>query len=333
MNEKVLVLGNGVDWCEVSLKGLLKKYDVKLINRKIPVKGKMKSKIARVFFSYRLNKVINMPFKFLFYKDIKNEILNFDNKNDTLAILIYDHNVFGGESSFIKFLRMHFSNIKIAYIFTNIAKFTAANEKNYIDKLNDWYDTVFAFDPKDALKYGFNYSPLIYDADPSYSKEKTESTGNLAFYVGQAKDRLDGLLGVYKRLKELNIDSDFHIANVESGKQKFEDAIVYNQFMTYEDCVRHIQKATCLVDVIQGDSTGLTIKNCEAICYNKKLITTNKNITKYPFYDPRFIRVIEKPEDIDLAFFKDNRDVEYSKEGSAYFSADTFWDKLWGELS
>lgn len=330
--KKLIILGNGTDWCEKALSGFDKYDNVYIYRQKLPISGEFLNKVARIHFSTTINRYIKLPFKSIWYNKIEKLIDLKKLSKEELCILVYDRNKLGAEESFIKYIKRKYPNVKLAYIFTNIVKHTAATESDYIDKLNDWYDAVFAFDPEDALKYGFSYSPLIYDADLFYSKGKTESASNLVFYVGQAKDRLDGLLGVYRRMKELNIDSDFHITNVEAGQQEFVDAIVYNQFMTYEDCVRHIQKATCLVDIIQGDSTGLTIKNCEAICYNKKLITTNRHIKEYPFYDPRYIRVIEKPEDIDLAFFNNNIDVEYSKEGAAYFSADIFWDKLWGEL-
>ena len=237
--------------------------------------------------------------------------------------------MFGGEKTFLKYLKKHFKNIKLAYIFTNIVNYTAAKEKKYLDKLNSWYDIVFAFDPKDAEKYNFEYSPLIYDADNWYNKIDTESKDNLVFYVGQAKDRLEVLLKSYERLKKIGVKCDFHIANVPDGNKKYENEIVYNKFMSYNDVVNCIKKATCLIDIIQGDSTGLTIKTCEAVCYDKKLITTNKHVKEYPFYNPRYIRVMESINDIDLDFFNENTNVHYSKEEKDYFSADSFLEKLW----
>ena len=154
----------------------------------------------------------------------------------------------------------------------------------------------------------------------------------MVFYVGQAKDRLPGLLSCFEKLKQLGIKTDFHIANVKEEDIKYSDEIIYNKFMTYAECVDSIQKATCLIDVIQGESTGLTIKTCEAVCYDKKLITTNKHVVEYPFYDPRYIRVVESPDDIDESFFIENRDVHYSEEGKAYFSADSFLKRVEDEL-
>lgn len=325
--KKLFILGNGNDWCEISLQGLLKHSNIYLTNRKVPVNGKLKNRIAKIYFSYRLNKRIKMPFKSLWYSDIMKYIKKNSNYNDSISVLIYDHNVFGGEPSFINHLRKNIENVKIYYIFTNIVKYTSASEKKYVDKLNIWYDKVFAFDKLDAIKYNFEYSPLIYDAKPNNTKETINEDS--VFYVGQAKDRLEMLLKSYEKLKKIGIKCDFHIANVDENKKKYEEEIIYNQFMTYKDAITSIKNATCLIDIIQGDSTGLTIKTCEAICYDKKLITTNKHVKEYPFYNPKYIKIIESEEDIDINFFNENKEVHYTKQDKEYFSGESFLKRIW----
>lgn len=333
MLNNYIVLGNGEKWCEKSLYLLEKKDRVLFINKRIPIEGKVKNKIGKYYLSYTLNKYLRMPLKEVWYKDVYCVVKSFYHEGN-LIIIIFDHNVFGAEPSFIQYMKRKFAytNIKFVYIFTNIVKYTSAMERDYVYKLTSWYDVVFAFDPIDAKKYNFAYSPLIYDADPNYKKEVMQSEENRVFYVGQAKDRLDTLVACFEKLKQLGIKTDFHIANVSSEDFRYADEIIYNKFMTYDEAVKAIQRATCLIDVIQGESTGLTIKTCEAVCYDKKLLTTNKHVVEYPFYDPRYIRVIESPEDIDEAFFTENTEVHYSEEGKSYFSANTFLKRLEKEL-
>ena len=329
---KLYVLGNHVDWCEISLQRLIAHRNVVFFNGLFPINGATCSKLCKLTFSRKLNSYIPVPLKrFWFSLMAKNLGIDSDERNE-VWVLVYDHNILGENSKWISFLKDKYPNIKAAYIFTNIAKLSRASELGYLEQLNSWYDVVFAFDPEDAKKYGFSYSPLIYDADPNYKKEEKESKENLVFYVGQAKDRLPGLLSCFEKLKQLGIKTDFHIANVKEEDIKYSDEIIYNKFMTYTECVDSIQKATCLIDVIQCESTGLTIKTCEAVCYDKKLITTNKHVVEYPFYDSRYIRVVESPDDIDESFFNENRDVHYSKEGKAYFSAESFLKRVEDEL-
>lgn len=331
--EKLVIFGNGTDWCEKSLAGLLKHDNVLLINEKIIVNGKILNKLANIHYSTRINRVLQLPFKSIWFKWFDNYINTRLPINGNSVLLFYDRNRFAYEDKFLMYLRKKYPGIKLVYIFTNIVKYTAATELKYLDKLNKWYDVVFAFDLVDAKKYQFSYSPLIYDADPTYDKNTKESKDNLVFYVGQAKDRLPGLLSCFEKLKKLRIATDFHIVNVNEEDIKYSNEIIYNKFMSYDECVDSIQQSTCLIDVIQGDSTGLTIKTCEAVCYDKKLITTNRHVKEYPFYDPRYIRIVEVPDDIDESFFTENRNVRYSEEGKKYFSADRFLERLEKELT
>lgn len=330
--KRLVILGNGTDWCEKSLAQFQIYENVGVLNYRFPINGALKTKIARVHFSEKINKHFQLPLKNLWYGSFLQVLDLKEQKSEQVCLLIYDHNKLGGEHSFLEYTRKINPNIKICYIFTNIIRYSAAESKGYVDKLNEWYDAVFAFDPEDAVKYGFSYSPLIYDAEPDYNKCEKESEENLVFYVGQAKDRLEMLLSCHEKIRQLGIACDFHIANVPEDKITDAPGIVFNQFMTYENAVQSIQKSTCLLDAIQGNSTGLTIKVCEAVCYNKKLITTNQHVKDYPFYDPRYIRVIESTDDIDEAFFTENRDVQYPESGRAYFSADGFWTRLWETL-
>lgn len=322
------VFGNGYSWCTKSIFSLIKRRNAFYIEDFFTL-------IPRMTFLDKIclyDKLSNsyLPFRILTYKKIETALDLNDNQN--ICFIIYDKNKLGNQHWFFDYLRRKYSNISFVYVFTNICNITRASGLGYLDKLNDWYDVVFAFDPEDAKKYGFSYSPLIYDADPNYKREEKESKEDLVFYVGQAKDRLPGLLSCFEKLKQLGIKTDFHIANVKEEDIKYSDEIIYNKFMTYAECVDSIQKATCLIDVIQGESTGLTIKTCEAVCYDKKLITTNKHVVEYPFYDPRYIRVVESPDDIDESFFTENKDVHYSEEGKRYFSADSFLERLHNEL-
>lgn len=329
----IVFLGNGTDWCEMSLMGFRNNPNVSIINDKIIIRGKVAAKLVNAHYSHRINTKIELPLKSIWYRGFDAYINKRHKLTDNTIVAFYDRNRFAYDKKFLQYLRKRHPGIKLVYIFTNIVKYTAAMDLGYLYNLRDWYDVVFAFDPMDAGKYGFAYSPLIYDADLNYRKENIESKEPLVFYVGQAKDRLSGLLSYYEKLKALGISCDFHIANVKEMDIRHADEIVYNKFMTYQECVDSIQKATCLIDVIQGDSSGLTIKTCEAVCYDKKLITTNKHVIEYPFYDPRYIRVVESPDDINIQFLTENVDVHYSEEGKKYFSAETFLQRLENELN
>ena len=327
MKEKIIILGNGQDWCEKSLADVKKMKNVELINSKFLYNfNKFFELLIRIHFSYKLNKIVNLPFKSIWFKSITKDIDKMSNENT--IFVIYDRNILANNTKFLKYLRNKYKNCKLVYMFTNIANISGASDNNFVLKLNEYYDIVYAFDPEDAKKYNFKYSPLLYSANPINEQEK-----NKVFYVGRAKDRYEMLINTYEKLKQLNIDRDFYIYGVTDKEQKYTDEIKYNKYISYEECLKNIQQSSCLIDIIQGNSTGFTIKTCEAIYYDKLLITTNQNVKNTPFYDERYILVINSAEDITEDFFKNVGNVKYSEKGKKYFSIDRYLTNLYKDLN
>lgn len=326
MKNKIVVLGNGQDWCEKSLTDLRKMENTKIINSKYLCDfNKILSFIIKIHFSYKLNKIINLPFKSIWVNSV---LKNIDEKNsENIIFIIYDRSFLSNNEKFLKKLRKKYINCKLVYMFTNIVNISGANDNNFVSKLNQYYDVVYAFDPKDAKKYNFKYSPLLYSINPINVEEKKQ-----VFYVGRAKDRYSMLLQVYEKIKQLNIDRKFYIFSVPKEEQRYQNDIQYNKYISYDECLSNIQQSNCLIDIIQGDSCGFTIKTCEAIYYDKLLITTNENVKNAPFYDERYVLVIKSAEDITKDFFDNAGKVKYSDEGKAYFSIDTYLKNLYKDL-
>lgn len=326
MKEKIVILGNGQDWCEKSLTDFKKMENVKIINSKYLCNfNKILSYFIRIHFSYKLNKIVKLPFKSIWFKSI---IKNIGETNDeNIIFIIYDRSFLANSEEFLRYLRKKYKNCKLVYMFTNIVNISGAGDKKFVSKLNQYYDIVYAFDPEDAKKYNFRYSPLIYSLNPMNVKEK-----NQVFYVGRSKDRYSMLIQAYEKIKQLNIDRNFYIFGVPEKDQKYTDEIQYNKYISYDECLKNIQQANCLIDIIQGNSCGFTIKTCEAVYYDKLLITTNENVKNAPFYDERYILVINSAEDITKDFFNNVEKVKYSKEGKAYFSVDTYLKNLYKDL-
>lgn len=324
--KKYVFLGNKLEWWKPCLADCLDYENARLVNDFILLpRHSIRYYLARIHFSERINKVISLPLKKLWYRSFCKYLEL--NHADDFTIIIYDWNLMGRDECFLKFLKENYRNVNLVYVFTNIVAKSGALNYKFLKKLKRFFDIVFAFDPDDAKRYGFSYTPLVYSKKLVRNKRKV----NDVFYVGRAKDRKNELLAVYERLKNLGLKTDFYIAETDDT-QRFKEEIHYNELLTYEECIVKISKAECIVDVIQGNSAGLTIKVCEAIYHNKKLITTNQHLREYPFYDGRYMLIIQKPEDITLEFFENNKNVQYDQKGIDYFSLNSFFDRIDKEL-
>lgn len=321
---KYIILGNGNDWCELSFYGIENRNDIVFFNSKLPLDmNKISSKLARYYFSNTLNKRVKLPFKKLWYKKFYNN-LGLDS-NSEQVLIIYDKNMLAYNWDFLSRVKSVYPKIKLVYAFTNVVKFSGAILNDCVEKLNDYYDVVLAFDPIDSKKYNFDYSPLVCNTNLKYCHGEIKQQ---VFYVGTAKDRLHELKAVCRRLDELGISYDFNITEVPEDEIDNSLNITYNKRKSYLDVLDHISSSGCILDVIQGESSGLTLKTCEAVCYDKKLITTNKHIVEYPFYKKEYVLIIETANDITSDFLRNYEDVHYSTEDKAIFSTDAFLSRI-----
>ncbi len=281
MNRKYIILGNNYGWCKFTHAIAERTDNVKYFDEYLPVRGSLRKKLVHIHYSNTFNKHFNLPLKKIWY-DHFYKVLGLCDDSD-IVLIIYDNNKLCNDVAFLEAVRRRFPKIVLVYMFTNIVAKSRAIENDFVSKLNKYYDMVFAFDRVDSDKYNFYYSPLVYSPDISVRSNPASQGYDSVFYIGNAKDRVDMLHSAYKRLKALGLKCDFHIVGVPQEKQLSEESIIYNESLPYDDVLNHIQNASCLLDVIQGDSTGLTIKVCEAVYFNKKLITTNKDVINYVF--------------------------------------------------
>lgn len=64
--------------------------------------------------------------------------------------------------------------------------------------------------------------------------------------------------------------------------------------LDYEDVLDYVSQTNCIIEIVQNDTAGPTMRYSEAVFYNKKLLTNNKNIVNFPFYNSNYMKVFEK---------------------------------------
>ena len=84
-----------------------------------------------------------------------------------------------------------------------------------------------------------------------------------------------------------------------------------NRKISYWQVLECVQGANCILEVLQEGQEAQSIRYFEAVVYNKKLLTTNRHLSELPFYDGRYMKYFEKPEDIDPAWVKEEEKIDY----------------------
>ena len=153
--------------------------------------------------------------------------------------------------------------------------------------LNGVFDTIFSFDKKDIATYGFKET-----SNYIYLPKKTEETPNTfdAVYVGSCDDRFPELLDLAKDLKAKNINYKFKII----GKPKHINPLskLHSNFIDFDNTklnqaqlLDFYSSSKVIIDLIRDKQTGLSFRFFEALALNKKIITNNKNVENYNFYN------------------------------------------------
>lgn len=213
---------------------------------------------------------------------------------------------------FIDFIRCNNPNIKLIYYTYDSFK----NNSNGLQILN-YFDRKYTFDNEDAKNYKIFFRPLFYAEDyrKLYSKEAVFKN-DLAFIGTAHSDRYliserlrkwcgenglimfafyfspSRLLFKYKKLT----DSKF---------RTFDFKKISFQSLSHTEIIELYESSRAVLDINHPDQKGLTMRTFETLGAGRKLITTNPEVVKYPFFDSQNIYVIDRNVKVlDLDFFK-----------------------------
>lgn len=160
------------------------------------------------------------------------------------------------------------------------------NKKDYFEKIKNLGFEIRTFDPDDAEKYGFVYMNQFYRMDGP--KIATEDNEYDFYFIGFKKNR-GHIIDYFKK-------------HLSAYKIYFKIVDFPKEMIPYKSNVEYAKKSKCLVEILNGTQIGLTLRPLEALALGKKLITNNKLISTYDFYNPNNIFIIgERPwSELDL---------------------------------
>lgn len=158
------------------------------------------------------------------------------------------------------------------------------------DKIT-YFDEIYSFDKNDCEKYQFKFiTNFIY-----IPKEEIKPNFDLKVFTIQSKsqDRMHTINKIANELDRLSIKNyEFHIYGKPSNNAN-KNIIFFNERISFDFFKNKMKNAEILLDLVRKGQNGLSFRIFEAMALQKKLITTNKNITRYDFYNPNNILVID----------------------------------------
>ena len=294
------------------------KENIAFINTTRNINSILLKALRKIHLSKKVNKIIDLPFKHIWgstFDDIINDT------NVEYYVVFMAPAIFPMDPSYLLELQKKYKVHYILYFADHVASYWSAYALKCLSVLK--FDYIFTFDNDDAVKY--NYIHYIFPYKMPLDNICKEVNYDL-YFIGGNKNRLNNLHRLYGFLKSRGVLMNFRIVDVSTKEQKYKSEIKYNERIKYPEVVEEVKKSNCILDIPTEGQSGVSIRYYEAVCYNKKLLTKNKNIVNMPFYDPRYMKVFENPEDIDIEWVKRREEIDYHYDGC--FSPTHFIDKI-----
>ena len=179
----------------------------------------------------------------------------------------------------------------------NIVRSSSINEVKALQNLGV---EVYTFDKQDCEKYGLKYNPQMYPFD--IDKVKDVNIKYQCYFCAADKERINDLIELKRYLDKNNISYKFRVLLKKHKKYNFNKNEVSNiifmqKSIQYNQILEELQSANCIVEIVQKGQIGFTWRVHESLFYDKKLITNNKTLKEYEFYNPSNIFIIDNNYD------------------------------------
>lgn len=161
----------------------------------------------------------------------------------------------------------------------------------FIRSLQESGYKFWSFDKHDCEQYDFTYSRQFISK--IFFHQKTNQELDFIF-IGQDKGREYALNQFYEKAKTLGYKTLIDIKNPHKKRNS------NNQTISYIDYLTSQRKAKCIIDIMQSNQRGMTLRPLEALIYKQKLLSNNQYLKSSRIYHRANIFIIENEHSIDF---------------------------------
>lgn len=212
-----------------------------------------------------------------------------------------------------------------------------------------YFDRKLTFDPDDARSHNIKFRPLFY-LDAYKNLDPLPKKFDILFLGTAHSDRfkISSLIKKWALDNGLSAFCYYYIQGrlvylynniFNKSFKEFKYSQLNFKTLKLEEIVTLYRQSNTILDINHPNQKGLTMRTFEAIGAKRKLITTNKDIAKYPFYNKKNILIIDRENiELDLSFINNIYEElepdlynKFSLEGWLYNifidEEDSFWSR------
>ncbi|MBK0384103.1 hypothetical protein I5M32_14125 [Pedobacter sp. SD-b] len=203
--------------------------------------------------------------------------------------------------------------------------------------LIDEFENIYSFDPNDCKTYNVIFRPLFFL--DIYSATTSKNNAYDLLFIGTAHtDRYKFVKKTVSRLsKKLDIKLFFYLSSkrlylIKKIFEKDFRVVRYKDIsfnsLTLKDNAQLLKQAKLVLDINHPQQIGLTMRSIETLGAQKKLITTNKDILNYDFYNENNVLVIDRVNPIIPESFVQSPFLATEKEILYKYSLNGWIDEI-----
>jgi len=218
------------------------------------------------------------------------------------------------------------ANRLILYIYDSLK-----NKKKLLPVIK-YFDKCLTFDLDDAKKYNFIFRPLFFTSTV-FGSASIANKYDVSFIGTGHSDRAK-IIEKIKLQCEDNSLSYFFYLYLQSPliyyfkkifnwrRLKKMNNIFHYQPLGYNEYLDICENSNIIIDIEHPNQKGLTMRTFEMLGKERKVITTNRNIVGYDFFDANNISIINRNNPIIDIKFIEGKYRKISKELYSKYSID-----------
>ncbi len=178
----------------------------------------------------------------------------------------------------------------------------------------------FTFEKKDLpINPKLEFLPLFYISDyKKIGNQESSFQYDLAFIGTAHSDRYKLVINILNQLKEKRGNVFFYFyspSKILFYWKKITDKNFRNipikdisfQSLTKSEIIDIVQKSKAMIDIEHSQQTGLTMRTIEMLGAKRKILTTNKDIATYDFYNKNNCIIVSREiQNINFDFIKND---------------------------
>lgn len=272
--------------------------------------------LIRLHFSYAVTQRVNLPGKSIWNKYCVLDGLTKDGSLEYFVIIV--NNAIHRLS--VKHLNklQERENIHIFSLLLDPFDHLPRNVQKQLKAVN--WEKVFSFQRSDCNKYGFEFTNRIYSRADIEKYAVANDPKIDVYFVGLAKDRMEKIYEIYRRLSNAGLKCDFTVIVGKDKVAEYQSKYVGITFKTnrvpYTDILRKLAATKCILELCAEGQDGLTMRFYESVFYNKLLITNNRTALDSDLYNPEYMQVVKDYSRIDIPKIQNTSQIDYKYQGT-----------------